>query len=74
MHLVARAGAAFDHPDFTGAGYRPHVTRTRTASVQDGDVFELRQTAIVDMAPHGDWKAAPGGLDSSTGLSHVRAA
>ena len=61
------AGAAFDHPDFIGAGYRPHVTRTRTASVQDGDVLQLRQTAIVDMAPHGDgrlrrvvWTAALG--------------
>jgi 2'-5' RNA ligase len=48
------AGATFDHPDFIGAGYRPHVTRTRTASVRDGDVLQLRQTAIVDMAPHGD--------------------
>ena len=51
---LTRIGAEFDHPDFTGPGYRPHVTKTRTASVQDGEAFELRQIAVVDMAPHGD--------------------
>ena len=51
---LTRIGAEFDHPDFTGPGYRPHVTKTRTASVQDGEAFELRQVTVVDMAPHGD--------------------
>ncbi len=51
---LVEAGAAFDHPEFTGLGYRPHVTRTRSASVSDGDLLDLRQAAVVDMAPHGD--------------------
>ena len=51
---LRRLGAEFDHPDFLGAGYRAHVTKTRVESVVEGDLLELRQAAIVDMEPRGD--------------------
>jgi 2'-5' RNA ligase len=51
---LRQSGAEFDHPDFVDAGYRAHVTKTRIDSVVEGDVLELRQAAIVDMAPQGD--------------------
>ena len=59
LHLALVAalmatGAEFDHPEFTGTGYRPHITRTRVAGATAGDLLELRQAAIVDMAPAGD--------------------
>jgi hypothetical protein len=47
-------GAVFDDPEFIGSGYRAHVTMTRRASVHEGDRLNLRQVAIVDMAPEGD--------------------
>jgi len=47
-------GAAFDDPEFTGPGYQPHVTMTRSGRVSLGDQLTLRQAALVDMAPAGD--------------------
>ncbi len=64
---LVRSGAHFDNPDFTGPGFRPHVTKTRRAALRAGEELELRQAAMVDMAPHGDrrlrrvlWTAALG--------------
>lgn len=48
------AGAEFDHPEFTGDGYRPHVTIKGEPGVRAGDRLTLRQAAIVDMAPEGE--------------------
>jgi len=48
------AGAVFDDPDFVGAGYRAHVTKTRTAQLSPGDPMLLRQAVVVDMEPAGD--------------------
>jgi hypothetical protein len=48
------AGAEFDHPEFVGAGYRPHVTIKGDPGVRTGDRMTLRQAAIVDMAPEGE--------------------
>ena len=47
-------GARFDEPDFTGSGYRPHVTVKGTSRVRQGHQLTLRQAAIVDMAPASD--------------------
>jgi hypothetical protein len=47
-------GAVFDDPEFIGAGYRAHVTKTRRAQSAPGDVLTLGQAAIVDMEPEGD--------------------
>jgi len=44
----------FDDPEFTGRGYQPHVTMTRSGRVSLGDLLTLRQAALVDMAPAGD--------------------
>lgn len=51
---LTAVGAVFDDPDFTGAGYRAHVTKTRLAHVHPGDHLTLDQVAVVDMAPEGD--------------------
>ena len=45
--------AQFDDPAYTGAGYRAHVTHTRNARMQPGDIALLEQAALVDMEPVG---------------------
>jgi hypothetical protein len=47
------AGTVFDDPEYTGPGYRAHVTVTVDARLQAGEVAVLRQAAIVDMEPIG---------------------
>lgn len=47
-------GAVFDDPEFIGADYRAHVTRTRSARSHPGDLLTLTQAVIVDMEPEGD--------------------
>jgi 2'-5' RNA ligase superfamily len=51
---LTAVGAVFDDPNFVGAGYRAHVTKTRLAHTHPGDVLKLDQAAVVDMAPEGD--------------------
>ena len=51
---LTEIGAVFDDPEFIGAGYRAHVTKTRAAQSRPGDVLTLTQAAIVDMEPEGD--------------------
>jgi hypothetical protein len=58
LHGVLRdalgaVAAQFDDPEYTGPGYRPHVTVTRTARMQPGEVALLEQVALVDMEPLG---------------------
>jgi 2'-5' RNA ligase len=50
---LTAAGAAFDDPDFTGGGYRPHITMTRTARAHPGELLRLGQATVVDMEPIG---------------------
>jgi hypothetical protein len=45
--------AEFDDPAYTGPGYRAHVTVTRNARMQPGDIALLEQAALVDMEPVG---------------------
>jgi len=47
-------GAVFDDPQYTGTGYRAHVTVTRLAAARSGQELILRQAVIVDMQPSGD--------------------
>ncbi len=54
LAALTAVGAVFDDSDFTGAGYRAHVTKTRLAQVHPGDHLALDQAAVVDMAPEGD--------------------
>jgi 2'-5' RNA ligase len=44
-------GIRFDNPEFTGPGYRPHVTATRRERLAAGDRLSLAQAALVDLAP-----------------------
>jgi 2'-5' RNA ligase len=44
-------GPMYENPEYTGAGYRPHVTVKRHARATAGDVLNLRQLALVDMEP-----------------------
>jgi hypothetical protein len=67
MDRLTRTGAIFDDPDFTGDGYRAHVTKTRAAGVNPGDTMTATQATLVDMKPHGEdrlrrvvWAAALG--------------
>ncbi|MET3806044.1 hypothetical protein ABIB25_003053 [Nakamurella sp. UYEF19] len=57
-HLLVAAlsdlGARFDDPEFTGSGYRAHVTVRQGRRVDTGDVLEPTQAVIVDMEPQGD--------------------
>ncbi|RNE59119.1 2'-5' RNA ligase family protein [Cryobacterium tepidiphilum] len=46
-----------DEPAFTGAEFRPHVTKKHHGRVRAGDKLALTQVALVDMAP----RSAPGG-------------
>lgn len=54
LTALTAVGAVFDDPDFTGAGYRAHVTKTRLAQAHPGDELALNQAALVDMEPEGD--------------------
>jgi hypothetical protein len=51
VSAVAAHDIRFDNPEFTGSGYRPHVTAIRRERVAEGDRLALRQAALVDMAP-----------------------
>lgn len=50
---LTAVGAVFDDPQYTGAGYRAHVTATANDRLPTGKVALLRQAALVDMEPVG---------------------
>ncbi|NEM90039.1 2'-5' RNA ligase family protein [Galbitalea soli] len=54
MTELAGVGVDFDDPDFTGPGYRPHVTVRHHTELASGTVISIRHLALVDMAPEGD--------------------
>lgn len=49
--LCAALPGRFDRPEFTGVGYRPHITATRHERAHPGDDVLLSQLALVDMEP-----------------------
>ncbi len=51
LQNLAPLHPVFDEPDFTGDGFRPHVTRRAFGGVERGAVLELDQLAVVDMTP-----------------------
>lgn len=53
MQGLFAVGAVFDDPDFVGTGYRPHITMTKAARAQPGELLQLEQAAVVDMEPVG---------------------
>jgi 2'-5' RNA ligase len=53
LQTLSTAGAVFDDPEYTGPGYRAHVTVTAEARMRPGDVALLEQAALVDMEPVG---------------------
>lgn len=53
VQALAAVGAVFDDAEYTGAGYRAHVTATAGAQLRTGEVALLRQAALVDMEPVG---------------------
>ena len=42
---------AYENPQFTGTGFRPHVTATSRGRALPGQRLDLAQLALVDMAP-----------------------
>jgi len=54
LRALLAVGAISDDPEFTGDGYRAHVTMTRNARLHEGDHLNLRQAAVVDMTPEGN--------------------
>lgn len=41
----------FRRPDFTGDGFRAHITATRRGAAEEGQPLHLAQLALVDMQP-----------------------
>lgn len=70
LDVLGGLGAVFDDPEYTGTGYRAHVSVTRDARLPDGEVALLEKAALVDMEPvgpqrwrHVRWVAALGGAE-----------
>lgn len=51
LDALAPLNPTFDDPNFVGDGYRPHVTRRAFGGVDEGELLELTQLAVVDMTP-----------------------
>jgi 2'-5' RNA ligase len=56
LHIAASAALAarFENPEYTGTGYRPHVTIKKHGRVHPGDSLTLAQLALVDLTPGRD--------------------
>ena len=52
-------GARFDHPEFIGDAYRPHITLKGVPVLRCGVRLTQRQAAVVDMAPAGERRFRP---------------
>jgi 2'-5' RNA ligase len=51
MTAIENAEPEYENPEFTGPGYRAHVTIKRYERVTAGDRLMLEQVALVDMEP-----------------------
>lgn len=54
VDALREVDAVFDDPQYTGPGYRAHVTATRLAAAAPGRHLWMDHAAIVDMEPHGE--------------------
>jgi hypothetical protein len=55
INLISALGTpVFENPEYTGAGYRPHVTVKKHGRVNRGDRLDLTQLALVDLTPGAD--------------------
>lgn len=54
VSLLKSAGAIFNDPQFTGAGYLPHATVQPHAHLKKGDAITFTGLSLIDMFPNGD--------------------
>ena len=53
VEALRAVAPTYDDPQYTGAGYRAHVTVAGDARIRPGEVALLEQAALVDMEPVG---------------------
>jgi 2'-5' RNA ligase len=56
IDLLESNGAVFNTPTFTRNGFLPHCTIQKSARLQQGEIHEASEVAVIDMFPNGDWK------------------
>lgn len=56
VHTLTDAGAVFNTPEYTLAGFLPHITQAKNAAILKGTVLHIDTISLVDMFPCGDWQ------------------
>lgn len=59
LAALAAVSIRLDFPDYSGSGFRPHITVMPHGRAKEGDRFELRRLALVEMIADRDdpaWK------------------
>ena len=46
----------FNHPEFTGLGFVPHISKNLSTDMHIGDRILINIVSLVDMFPERDWK------------------
>jgi len=54
--ILHKHHATFNHPEFTGEGFVPHITKNNSADMKIGDKILVNIVSLVDMFPEKDWK------------------
>lgn len=54
INLLRSAGAVFNDPQFTGAGFLPHATVQPQSHLNKGDVVTFAGLSLIDMFPNSD--------------------
>jgi 2'-5' RNA ligase len=54
LDAVQGLGAIVDEPQYTGAGFRPHITWASGEPVESEQRYPLRTLSVVDLAPDGN--------------------
>lgn len=56
VDLLESSGAKFNNPEFTRAGFLPHITNLKSFDLQLGDTVRLKTISVIDMFPDGNWQ------------------
>ena len=56
VDILEANGAVFNTPAFTRSGFLPHCTVQKSGRVQINEKYGIKQVALVDMFPNGDWQ------------------
>lgn len=54
IRVLERHDVAFNSPQYTKAGFKPHLTEQSNGSLHIGDIVELRSITLIDMFPNED--------------------